>query len=299
MQKLVKCISPGSNYRCGSESSYQQVPPGDLVAQYTRCGRLRHRRRGQRKWRRAGLVGRRIVAIIAGRTGRRVRQVGARVWWIVRYWTRCLRYPLRCLRNVGLLDSRDVREYNFLQRRPGLFLPALAPGSQYRCIRVDRCRAIRLPTLRDRLDEGGTRWGTAIWPFYYSLENSLFNRFWQGWIALPWWRRLVFHLFQEGIIRCFALEWYVPGKELVGYYPQAVAVAGKLRFALCLLWRHVFGSAGPGTRATLKRWAREQLGQAEVGQEQPVLLQQHIGRLDIAVQHILAMCVINSLGSLA
>src|SRR5260370_32546724 len=115
MQKLVECISPGSNYRCGSETSYQQVPPGDLVAQYTRCGRLRHWRRGQRKWRRAGLVGRRIVAIIAGRAGWGVRYIGASVRWIVCCRARRLRYPLWCLGGVGLLYSRDVREYNFLR----------------------------------------------------------------------------------------------------------------------------------------------------------------------------------------
>src|SRR5436190_23249537 len=86
---------------------------------------------------------------------------------------------------------------------------------------------------------------------------------------------------------------------MVSSHGEAVAIAGRLGPASCLLRSHVIGSAGPGMRSSPVRRTREQFGNAEVRQKQPPLLQKHIGGLNVAVQHLLAMRKVDSLCRLA
>src|SRR2546430_12395342 len=76
---------------------------------------------------------------------------------------------------------------------------------------------------------------------------------------------------------------------MVSSHGEAVAIAGRLGPASCLLRSHIIGSTGPGMRSSPVRRTREQFGNAEVRQKQPPLLQKHIGGVNFARRPLLAM----------
>src|SRR5579883_1725953 len=147
----------------------------------------------------------------------------------------------------------------------------------------------------DQLDAGSRAidWSLRQPPQQRLLDHKRYSRIeltWAGWLLLDL-------LAQYG--ECIPLERQMARQKQVSGHCQAVNIAGWHGMSLRLFGSHIFGRACPAMRATGEGRTGEQLGDAKIGQEQPVLLQQHIGGFDVAVQDLLTVRVVDGTGRLA
>ena len=145
-----------------------------------------------------------------------------------------------------------------------------------------------------------------------AVGGNLLQRAGDGGIDMGWDRPasggqrgdLVRHdLLEDGLCRG-AGERRLPGQHLVQDHAESVDVGPRVEVVVAgrLLRTHVLGRAQtharpgqPGLAVTVTRGQRD----AEVGHQRPAIVKQHVVRLDVAVDHALAVGIVQRGGDLA